>query len=70
MYESQASIPVRARLYAALESLEATGDLIRQVREVESFRAQRSELRSAADLVAEARAQVELLLTGGGARGA
>jgi hypothetical protein len=66
MYAAHETMPVRARLHAALESLETTGDLIREVREVESFRARRSELRSAADLVAEARALVQVLLRDGG----
>jgi hypothetical protein len=56
------SIPVRARLHAALESLDATDDLIREVREVETFQAQRSELRNAAELVIEARELLQGLL--------
>jgi hypothetical protein len=62
MHATAESIPVRARLHAALESLDATDDLIREVREIESFEAQRSELRNAAERVVEARELLQGLL--------
>ncbi len=66
MYADTENLPIMARLHAALDSLEASRDLIRQVREVKSFRTEQRELRSAADLVAEARSLVLRLLDGDG----
>jgi hypothetical protein len=57
-----AQTPIQARLYAALDSLETTNELIGELRQGETFRAQRTELRSVADLVAEARSLVRVLL--------
>jgi hypothetical protein len=53
-----------ARLHAALDSLETSEELLREVRQVESFRAQRRELRGAAERIHEARALLRELMFG------
>ena len=68
MFAQTENLPVLARLHAALDSLEASRDLIRQVREVKSFRTERRELRSAAELLAAARSLMLQLLSDGDGR--
>ena len=53
-----------ARLHAALESLENSEELLRQVRQVQSFRSQRSELRGAVERISEAHALLRELTFG------
>src|SRR5579859_3947590 len=51
-----------ARLHAALDSLETSETLLREVRQVESFRAQRRELRGAAERIDEAQKMLRELI--------
>jgi hypothetical protein len=51
-----------ARLFAALDSVEATRDLIGQIRQAESFRSERSDLRGIDELVGEARERLRSLI--------
>jgi hypothetical protein len=51
-----------ARLFAALDSVEATKDLIGQIRQVESFRVGSSDLRGVDELVGEARERLRSLI--------
>ncbi|MDB4969694.1 MAG: hypothetical protein JWN44_5383, partial [Myxococcales bacterium] len=51
-----------ARLFAALDSVEATRDLIGQIRQVESFRVEPSDLRGIDELVGEAHQRLRSLI--------
>ncbi len=51
-----------ARLFAALDSVEATRDLIGQIRQAESFLTERSELATIAERVGEAREMLRSLI--------
>lgn len=62
MYANAEKMPMLAQLHAALESLEMTKGLFREIRQIETFRSQRAELRGAADLVARAGELVRVLL--------
>jgi hypothetical protein len=56
------SSEVLARLFAALDSVESTGELIGQIRQGESLRSQRGDLRGVAELLGEARELLRSLI--------
>ncbi len=54
-----------ARLHAALDSVELSNTMIGEIRQGESFRSERAELRTAAELVARARELLRRLIRSG-----